>query len=173
MSDNAFVGHYEAGNIQYNGHQSHGNNYSCTGKKLLIFTIDVAHIWLALPDHATFLVENTLFGQGVSLEVNHHCNVGTTGILCFPCTVEEDRFNEADLVPVGEITAAQCKSEPRRCFYSIATRCSACYEWWGTWALNLPSKLCFDGIIQVFLYYHCLAIFVIWALSLGSYMMVG
>ncbi len=44
MSDNAFVGHYKAGNIQYTGHQSHGNNYSCTGKKLLIFTIDVAHI---------------------------------------------------------------------------------------------------------------------------------
>ena len=39
---------------------------------------------MALPDQATFLIENTVFGRGVSLEANHHCNVGTTGVLCFP-----------------------------------------------------------------------------------------
>ena len=39
---------------------------------------------MALPDQATFLIENTLFGQGVAFEANHHCNVGTTGVLCFP-----------------------------------------------------------------------------------------
>ena len=39
---------------------------------------------VALPDQATFLIENALFGQGVSLEANHHCNVGLTGVLCFP-----------------------------------------------------------------------------------------
>ena len=39
---------------------------------------------LGLPDQATFLIENTVFGQGVSLEANHHCAAGLTGVLCFP-----------------------------------------------------------------------------------------
>ena len=34
---------------------------------------------LALPDQSTFIIEDTLFGDGVSFEANHHCNVGTTG----------------------------------------------------------------------------------------------
>ena len=34
---------------------------------------------LALPDQSTFLIEDTFFGDGVSFEANHHCNVGTTG----------------------------------------------------------------------------------------------
>ncbi len=39
---------------------------------------------MALPDQATFLIEDTVFGDQVSLEANHHCNEGTTGVLCFP-----------------------------------------------------------------------------------------
>ena len=39
---------------------------------------------LALPDQAMFLIENTSFGQDVSLEANHHFGVGLTGVLCFP-----------------------------------------------------------------------------------------
>ena len=39
---------------------------------------------MALPDQATFILENTLIGEGVKLEANHHCNEGTTGVLCFP-----------------------------------------------------------------------------------------
>ena len=39
---------------------------------------------VALPDQATFIIENTQFGNSVSLEANHHCGVGTTGGLCQP-----------------------------------------------------------------------------------------
>ena len=38
----------------------------------------------ALPDQATFLIENTVFGEGLTIEANHHCGDGNTGILCFP-----------------------------------------------------------------------------------------
>mmetsp|Transcript_32276 Transcript_32276/g.67849 ORF Transcript_32276/g.67849 Transcript_32276/m.67849 type:complete len:1275 (+) Transcript_32276:77-3901(+) len=90
---NAFVGHYQAGDIQYNGHHSYDSLSSLYWKETKNFQNGCsAHVTsssyaggnLALPDQATFLIENTLFGQGVSLEANHHCNVGTTGILCFP-----------------------------------------------------------------------------------------
>eukprot|EP00957_Ditylum_brightwellii_P208082 15355772-Ditylum_brightwellii.AAC.1 len=39
---------------------------------------------MALPDQGTFIIEDTTFGDGVMLEANHHCNVGTTGVLCMP-----------------------------------------------------------------------------------------
>ncbi len=39
---------------------------------------------MALPDQATFIIENTEFGDGTSLEANHHCGVGYTGGLCQP-----------------------------------------------------------------------------------------
>lgn len=39
---------------------------------------------IALPDQGTFIIEDTTFDQGVHLEPNHHCNVGTTGVLCMP-----------------------------------------------------------------------------------------
>lgn len=39
---------------------------------------------LALPDQGSFIIEDTLFEGGVSLEANHHCNVGITGVLCMP-----------------------------------------------------------------------------------------
>ena len=37
---------------------------------------------LALPDHAAFLMENVHFDGRISLEANHHCNEGVTGVLC-------------------------------------------------------------------------------------------
>ena len=39
---------------------------------------------MALPDVGTFIIEKTVFGDQVTLEANHHCNVGTTGVLCMP-----------------------------------------------------------------------------------------
>ena len=91
--NNAFVGHYEAGDIQYNGHHSYDNNNLLYWKETKNFNNGCsAHITgssyargnVALPDQATFLIENTIFGQGVQLEANHHCNVGSTGVLCSP-----------------------------------------------------------------------------------------
>jgi len=91
--NNAFVGHYEAGDIQYFGHYSYGNLNLIYWKETKNFANGCsAHISgsayvqgnMALPDQATFIIENTSFGNSVSLEPNHHCNVGTTGVLCFP-----------------------------------------------------------------------------------------
>ena len=39
---------------------------------------------MALPDQSTFIIEHTTFEDNVSLEANHHCNVGVTGVLCMP-----------------------------------------------------------------------------------------
>jgi hypothetical protein len=39
---------------------------------------------LALPDQGTFIIEDTVFGDNVGLEANHHCQIGTTGVLCMP-----------------------------------------------------------------------------------------
>ena len=39
---------------------------------------------MALPDIGTFIIENTKIGDDVQFEANHHCNVGTTGLLCMP-----------------------------------------------------------------------------------------
>ena len=39
---------------------------------------------VALPDQATFIIEDTHFGNSVSLEASHHCGVGSTGGLCQP-----------------------------------------------------------------------------------------
>ena len=42
---------------------------------------------LLLPDQATFIIDNTVIGEDTMLEANHHCNVGTTGVLCMPTYV--------------------------------------------------------------------------------------
>ena len=39
---------------------------------------------MAFPDVGTFIIEESSFGDGVTFEPNHHCNVGTTGFLCMP-----------------------------------------------------------------------------------------
>lgn len=90
---NAFVGHYEAGDIQYYGHQSFDNNNLLYWKETKNFENGCsAHVSgstfsngnVALPDIGTFIIENTTFSDKVTIEANHHCNVGTTGFLCFP-----------------------------------------------------------------------------------------
>lgn len=91
--NNAFVGHYEAGDIQYNGHKSYDNDNLMYWKETKNFDNSCsAHITrssfargnMALPDQATFIIEDTVFGESVSFEANHHCNVGITGVLCMP-----------------------------------------------------------------------------------------
>jgi hypothetical protein len=96
---NAFVGHYMAGEMQYVDHHSYHNNELMYWKETKNFDNGCsAHITggsysngnMALPDQATFIIESTTFGDGVSFEANHHCNVGTTGVLCFPQYIFHD-----------------------------------------------------------------------------------
>ena len=79
--------------MQYNGHHSYDNLNLIYWKETKGFEDGcAAHIThshytngnMALPDQGTFIIEHTTFGDGVSLEPNHHCNVGTTGVLCMP-----------------------------------------------------------------------------------------
>jgi len=90
---NSYVGHYSAGDIQHSGHHSVENNELMYWKETKTFENGCgAHIVnayyrngnLALPDQATFIIENTVMGEDVMMEANHHCNVGTTGVLCMP-----------------------------------------------------------------------------------------
>lgn len=82
------IGLYEAGEIQYVGHHSYDNLNLIYWKETKNFNNGCsAHITggsyengnMALPDQASFIIESTSFGDGVSLEANHHCDVGTTG----------------------------------------------------------------------------------------------
>ena len=93
---NAFVGHYSAGDLQHSGHYSTENNELMYWKETKTFENGCgAHLVnahyskgnLALPDQATFIIENTVMGEDTSMEANHHCNVGTTGVLCMPTYV--------------------------------------------------------------------------------------
>lgn len=125
--DNNFVGHYNAGDIQHNGHHSYknlnliywketksfGNGcsshlvggsyadgnmalyvprcvmmcslfiYSCLASTNNSLTVSRIILW-PRPDQATFIIEDTTFGDSAELEASHHCNVGVTGVLCFP-----------------------------------------------------------------------------------------
>jgi hypothetical protein len=96
---NAFVGHYNAGDIQYNRHTSVNNLNLVYWKETKNFANGCAsHIVdsyyakgnLALPDQGTFIIEKTTFGQDVRLESGHHCNVGITGVLCMPQYILHD-----------------------------------------------------------------------------------
>jgi len=50
---------------------------------------------MALPDGSTFIIEDTTFDDA-EFEANHHCDVGVTGILCFPQYVLDNvRFKNA------------------------------------------------------------------------------
>ena len=93
---NAFVGHYNAGDLQHSGHYSTENNELMYWKETKTFENGCgAHIVngyyskgnIALPDQSTFIIENTIMGEDVKMEANHHCNVGTTGFLCMPTYV--------------------------------------------------------------------------------------
>mmetsp|Transcript_43333 Transcript_43333/g.48510 ORF Transcript_43333/g.48510 Transcript_43333/m.48510 type:complete len:1556 (-) Transcript_43333:209-4876(-) len=90
---NAFVGHYSAGDIQHYGHYSVNNNNLMYWKETKTFANGCAsHLVngyyakgnLLLPDQATFILDNTVMGLQTKMEANHHCNVGTTGVLCMP-----------------------------------------------------------------------------------------
>jgi len=93
---NSFVGHYSAGDLQHYGHYSTENNELMYWKETKTFENGCgAHIInafyskgnLALPDQSTFIIENTIMGEDTTMEANHHCNVGTTGVLCMPTYV--------------------------------------------------------------------------------------
>ena len=90
---NVFVGHYTAGDIQHRHHKSISNNNLIYWKETKNFADGCgAHIsdalyeagTMALPDQSTFIIQDTIFGDNVQLEANHHCNVGITGYLCMP-----------------------------------------------------------------------------------------
>lgn len=81
------------GDIQYKGHASLNNNNLIYWKETKNFDDSCsAHISgsyyvngnMALPDQATFIIEDSVFGDNVGFEANHHCHVGTTGFLCMP-----------------------------------------------------------------------------------------
>jgi len=90
---NAFVGHYMAGDLQHRGHHATENNNNIYWKETKNFKNGCgAHLMsgyygsgnMALPDQATFIMENTVFGPGAQIEACHHCNVGSEGFLCQP-----------------------------------------------------------------------------------------
>jgi hypothetical protein len=93
---NSFVGHYSAGDLQHYGHHSVDNNNLMYWKETKTFDNGCgSHLIngyyakgnMLLPDQATFIVENTVIGDDTKMEANHHCNVGTTGVLCMPTYV--------------------------------------------------------------------------------------
>lgn len=125
--DNVFVGHYTAGDIQHRGHRSFSNNNLIYWKETKNFADGCAsHIsdayyedgTMALPDQATFIIQDTVFGDDVQLEANHHCNVGITGFLCQPQYIFDNvRWTQSlDL-------AATWRYRGRRHLLSRATRC--------------------------------------------------
>jgi hypothetical protein len=85
---NAFVDHYEAGDIQYNGHTRFNNLNLIYWKETKSFADGCsAHIAnsyflegnMALPDSlGSFIIEHTTL-EDVQLESNHHCGIGITG----------------------------------------------------------------------------------------------
>ena len=90
---NTFVGHYGAGDIQYMEHTSYANNNLIYWKTSKSFADGCSALFkdsyysrgnMALPDEGTFLFENVVMDGPVSLEANHHCDVGSTGVLCQP-----------------------------------------------------------------------------------------
>jgi hypothetical protein len=84
---NVFVGQYGTGDVHYRQHTSLSNNNLIYWKETKNFEDGCsAHITgsyyadgnLALPDQATFIIEDSYL-EDVHLEANHHC-----GLLCFP-----------------------------------------------------------------------------------------
>eukprot|EP00985_Skeletonema_marinoi_P024316 scaffold16804_cov299-Skeletonema_marinoi.AAC.1 len=97
--DTVFVGHYNAGDMQHRGHTSWNNNNLIYWKETKNFADGCAshisdgyyaHGNMALPDQGTFIIERTTFDSWVTLEANHHCNVGVTGLLCMPSYILHD-----------------------------------------------------------------------------------
>lgn len=95
--ENIFVGQYGAGDIQYLHHTSIFNNNLIYWKETKNFADGCsAHVkdswWQGAPGqgaslpggHGTVILENMVFKGEVNFESSHHCNVGTTGVLCMP-----------------------------------------------------------------------------------------
>lgn len=90
---NAFVGQYDAGDIQYRNHVTIDNLNSVYWKETKTFQDGCsAHISESyyedgsadLPDAmGAFIIEDTTF-RNYGLRANHHCDVGVTGYLCMP-----------------------------------------------------------------------------------------
>lgn len=86
---NAFVGQYNAGDLQYKNHISFKNQNNIYWKETKNFQDGCSsHLLdsyyengnMALPGgHGTFIFENVLFKDHVSFESSHHCNSGQTG----------------------------------------------------------------------------------------------
>lgn len=94
---NVFVGQYSLGDIQYRHHTSIFNNNLIYWKETKNFangcSSHVKDSWwqgrngngVALPGgHGTVIFENVVFTGHINFESSHHCNIGTTGVLCMP-----------------------------------------------------------------------------------------
>ena len=93
---NVFVGQYDLGDIQYAHHTALESNnlmYWKTTKNAADGCS--AHLRgglfaggnVGLPDQAAFLIEGTRFEGDTTLEADHHCDEGVTGVLCSPTYV--------------------------------------------------------------------------------------
>jgi plastocyanin len=90
---NAFVGHYGAGDLQYLDHvaidalnlvywkTSKTPADGCSG---LLKGGYYRGGNLGLPDQGAFILEELVIDGRATLESNHHCDVGSTGVLCAP-----------------------------------------------------------------------------------------
>ena len=68
---------------------------------------------VALPDQATFIIENTHFGNSVSLEASHHCGVGSTGGLCQPTYILDNvKWTNRDTFTIHAFTSFRSPSLP-------------------------------------------------------------
>lgn len=67
---------------------------------------------MAFPDIGTFIIEDASFGDHVTFEPNHHCNVGTTGLLCMPQYILH-RVNWRNIKSLTKRVAFQSYSDKR------------------------------------------------------------
>jgi plastocyanin len=90
---NAFVGHYGAGDLQYLGHTAvdalnliywKTSKSPADGCSALLQDGYYRGGNLGLPDQGAFLLEGLTIDGRTTLESNHHCDVGVTGVLCAP-----------------------------------------------------------------------------------------
>jgi hypothetical protein len=86
------------GDVQFDKHVAYDNNNGMYWKSTKNFANGCAsHLKgglysdnsLALPDGSTFVI-NAQFEGPISLESNHHCNVGVTGFHCYPTYILDE-----------------------------------------------------------------------------------
>ena len=90
---NVFVGHYDAGDVQYLEHTAVDCLYLLYWKTSKSFADGCSAFLkdgyyrkgnIALPDQGAFLIEDVTIDGATTLEANHHCDIGVTGWLCAP-----------------------------------------------------------------------------------------